>query len=284
MLLSAALIWGSSFIIMKNAVDFLTPATLLSVRFILASIFLYILFNKQVKATQKKHIYKGLITGVCLFLAYYVQTWGLAYTTPGKNAFLTVVYCAIVPFLSWFFYKNKPDFYNFAAAIICILGVGFISLDHNLTINIGDLLTLFGGVLYAFHIIMIKKYSDNLDGRAFTVFQFIGAACIALIVSFISEDITVITKITPSIYLQLGYLAFFATGIAMLCQTVGQTYVNECQASLLLSLESVFGVLFSIIFYKEVLTLKVFTGFVLVFIAVIISETKLSFLKKEELK
>ncbi len=219
-----------------------------------------------------------------MFFAYYIQTWGLSFTTPGKNAFLTAVYCAIVPFLLWIIYKKKPDSYNIISALLCIIGIGFISLDSQLSVNIGDILTLIGGFLYALHIIFTKEFGKLMDGGAFTVFQFIGATCLSIIVAIISEDLSIISYIKPSIYLQLIYLAFFATGIAMLFQTLGQSYVSECQASLLLSLESVFGVLFSIIFYNEVSNLKVFIGFVLVFLAIIISETKLSFLKKEELK
>lgn len=280
MLLTAALIWGSSFIVMKSAVDFLTPAVLLFVRFILAALFLIILFFPKVKILSKQGIVGGLITGCCLFAAYYVQTWGLAFTTPGKNAFLTAVYCAIVPFLVWLFYRKRPDVYNFVAAFICILGIGCVSLNGDLTMNMGDLLTLCGGMLYAIHILMIKKFSDGVDGGAFTAFQFLGGACVALIVSLLSEDITIIGKIQSSIFLQLFYLAFFATAVTMVCQTIGQKYTSECNASLILSLESVFGVAFSVLFYGEILTLKVILGFILIFIAVIISETKLSFLKK----
>lgn len=282
MLLSAAIIWGSSFIIMKNAVDFLTPALLLSIRFILASIFLSILFFKELKKYPKNKILGGILTGFCLFIAYYVQTWGLSFTTPGKNAFLTSVYCAIVPFLIWAIYKKRPDTYHFIAALLCVAGIGFISLDYDLSVNRGDILTLMSGFLYAVHILLINHYSNEKDGKAFTVLQFYGASLISFSFAFLSEDMSLAYKITPSIYLQLGYLAFFATGIAMLCQTLGQTLVSQCKASILLSLESVFGVLFSVLFYKEAITLKVFIGFLLVFCAIIVSETKLSFLRKEE--
>lgn len=283
MLLGAAIIWGSSFIIMKNAVDFLTPAVLLSIRFILASIFLTVIFFKQIIKYPKNKIKGPLFTGLCLFLAYYVQTWGLSYTTPGKNAFLTSIYCAIVPFLLWIFYKKRPDSYNFIAAIFCIAGIGFISLDSDLSVNIGDILTLGSGFLYALHILMVNHFSTSENGKAFTVFQFYGATTLAILFALFNEDTSVILKITPSIYLQLAYLAFFATGIAMLFQTLGQNLVSECKASILLSLESVFGVLFSVLFYKEVITIKVFIGFILVFIAIIVSETKLSFFRKEVL-
>lgn len=281
-LLIAALIWGSSFIIMKNAVDFLTPATLLLIRFALATVFLTIIFIKPIRSFPKQRIKGCLLTGCCLFCAYYVQTWGLNYTTPGKNAFLTAVYCAIVPFLMWLFYHKRPDHYHFIAAFICVIGIGCVSLDGDLSINIGDALTLCGGVLYAAHILLTKKYASDVDGGAFTAFQFAGATCLAFLVSLVSEDLSIMTMIQPTIFFQIFYLAFFATAVTMLCQTIGQKNTNECFASLILSLESVFGVIFSVIFYHEVLTIKIVIGFILIFSAIVISETKLSFLTNKK--
>ncbi len=276
LLFTAALIWGSSFIVMKNAVDFLTPAVLLFVRFSLASIFLIILFFKKVITFPRQKIWGGLLTGCCLFAAYYVQTWGLSFTTPGKNAFLTAVYCAMVPFFVWLFYRKRPDTYNFIAAFLCMIGIGCVSLNGDLSISIGDLLTLVGGVMYAIHILMIQKFSEDVDGSAFTAFQFIGASCVALLVSLLTEDVSIAMQIKTPIFEQIFYLAFFSTAVTMLCQTIGQKYTNECHASLILSLESVFGVLFSVLFYGEILTLKVMIGFIIIFVAIIISETKLS--------
>ena len=279
----AALIWGSSFIVMKSAVDFLTPAVLLSIRFVLASIFLSILFFKYIKVFPRDKMKGALITGGCLFIAYYVQTWGLQYTTPGKNAFLTAIYCAIVPFLVWLFYKKRPDIYNFIAAFLCVIGIGFVSLNGDLSMNLGDILTLCGGFLYAIHILMVQHFSKDLNEGAFTAIQFVGGAILACIVAIIFEDIQIITQIQSSIFFQIFYLAFFATAMTMVCQTVGQKYTNECRASLILSLESVFGVLFSVLFYGEVLSIPIIIGFAIIFIALIISETKLSFLKTKKI-
>ena len=113
LLFIAALIWGSSFIVMKSAVDFLTPAVLLFLRFSLAALLLSLLFFKKIKILNFQQIKGGLITGSCLFGAYYVQTWGLNYTTPGKNAFLTAVYCAIVPFLVWLFSVSYTHLWDY---------------------------------------------------------------------------------------------------------------------------------------------------------------------------
>lgn len=282
MLFCASLIWGSSFVIMKNAVDFITPASLLLIRFSLASFFLSILYFKQIKNYPKEKRKGAFLTGICLFFAYYIQTIGLSYTTPGKNAFLTAIYCAIVPFLVWIVYKKRIDYYNVIAAILCLIGIGLLSIDQ-LTINKGDLLTIIAGFLYAIHILLIKKYSLNVDGGAFTTFQFYSATICALFVSFIKEDISIILHIQPDIFLKIFYLAFFATALCMLFQTKGQQLTNECYASLILSLESVFGVLFSVLFYEEELTLKLLLGFSLIFVAIIISETKLSFLNKKKI-
>lgn len=284
LLLIAALIWGSSFIVMKSAVDFLTPAVLLFLRFSLAAILLSLIFIKKIKNLNFQQIKGGLLTGSCLFAAYYVQTWGLNYTTPGKNAFLTAVYCAIVPFLVWLFYHKRPDIYNFIAAFICVLGIGCVSLDEHLTMNIGDFLTLCGGFLYACHILLIKKFSKGIDGGAFTSLQFMGGAMVSFVFALLTEDLSIITQIQPSIYLQILYLVVFATAFTMFCQTTGQKYTSECNASLILSLESVFGVAFSIAFYGEILTFKILLGFILIFIAIVISETKLSFFKRGEIK
>ena len=283
MLVFAALIWGSSFIVMKDVVDFLTPAVLLFVRFTLATGFMIVLFFKYLKDIKKSDFISGAITGGCLFTAYFVQTIGLTMTTPSKNAFLTAVYCAIVPFLVWIFYHKKPDGYNFIAAILCFIGIGFVSLTGNLTLQMGDLLTLVGGFFYAFHILAVKKFTKDTHPIRLTTFQFGFAAIYAGIVSLFIEDITMITMIKSSMGLQLFYLAFFATTLALLFQNMGQKWTSECNASFIFSLESVFGVLFSVLFYGEVLTMRVIIGFILIFVAMIISETKLSFLKKKEI-
>lgn len=283
LLLVASLIWGSSFIVMKSAVDFLTPSVLLFVRFSLATLVMIVIFYKYIKDTSIQDIKGGMITGTCLFFAYTVQTIGLTMTTPGKNAFLTAIYCAIVPFLVWAFYHQRPDSYNFIAAILCVSGVALVSLDGDLTMNMGDLLTIVGGFFYALHILAIKKFSQEMHPIKLTTLQFAMTALLALICSLLFEDITIIKQIDSSVIMQIGYLVFFATALTLLCQNVGQNLVSECNAAILLSLESVFGVLFSVLLYGEVLTLKVVMGFVLIFVAIIISETKLSFIKRRNI-
>ena len=280
MLLMSALIWGSSFIVMKNAVDFISPFTLLCIRFVLSTIFISILFFNKIKKIKKQDLLGGFLAGLALFSAFSIQTFGLQLTTPGKNAFLTAVYCTIVPLLSWLYFKKKPDKAQIFAAILCFIGVGFVSLDSSLKVNLGDLYTLIGGFLYAVHIIVCKKKIKKTSPIIITALQFAFASIFSFIAASLFEDISVVFHIDSSIYLQILYLAFFATTLCYLFQNVGQKFVNENIAALLLSLESVFGVFFSILFGQEIMTLQIGLGFMIIFISVLISETKLSFLHR----
>lgn len=272
----AALIWGASFLIVKNSMDVMQPHMLLAFRFTIACILLSIIFHKKLRLLNKEYFIKGGIIGVFLFTAYSLQTIGITDTTPGKNAFLTSIYCVLVPFLFWLVDKKKPDVYNVVAAFVTILGIGLVSLSGNFTIRMGDTLTLISGAIYAFHVIAVAKFGKDKDPILLTIIQFAYAAVFAWIIALLFENFP--TQWSFQAISGLFYLAVFATAVAILLQNVGQKYTSPAPASILLSLESVFGVMFSVIFYHEQITAKLFIGFLFIFVAVIISETKLSFL------
>lgn len=216
-----------------------------------------------------------------LFLAYSTQTIGITDTTPGKNAFLTAIYCVIVPFLFWLVGRQRPDIYNFTAAVLCIAGIGFVSLTQAFTIGFGDALTLLGGFLFAAHLVAVTKFGSDKDPVLITILQFFFAAVFSWITTLISEPFP--TAVSVDCVWGVAYLSIFCTAGALLLQNIGQKYTNPSAAAIILSLESVFGVLFSVLFGYETLTPKLIFGFVLIFAAVLLSETKLSFIKKKKL-
>ena len=275
-LFGATLIWGSSFLIVKNTMEVMQPHVLLALRFTIGCFLLGIIFHKRLKKLNKDYLIKGGIIGVCLFLAYSLQTIGITDTTPGKNAFLTAIYCVLVPFMFWAVDKRRPDVYNVIAAFVSILGIGLVSLNGDFTIRMGDAFTLGGGVLYATHIVAVAKFGKDKDPILLTIIQFAYAAVFSWIIALLFEDVPSgwsVESITG-----LLYLAVFATAVALLLQNIGQKHTNPAPAAIILSLESVFGVLFSVFFYHELITIRLFIGFCFIFIAVIISETKLKFL------
>ena len=280
MLFAAAIIWGTSFFIMKNALDVIPVFFLLAIRFSAGAVLLAILCARRWGSFSPDYLWRGAVMGAFLFLAYSIQTFGLALTTPSKNAFLTAVYCVIVPFLTWAVVKTRPDRYNIAAALLCVAGVGLVSLNEQLSINAGDLLTLVCAFFYAAHITAVAKVSPGKDITLLTVFQFAFAGLYAWIGGALREEFPAAALADPGVYLPLLYLCVMATTVALLFQNVGQIWADPASASVILSLESVFGVLFSVLFYGDPVTLRLLMGFGLIFVAVVCSETKLSFLSR----
>jgi len=278
-LVTATLIWGASFIVVKDMTDTLPPLLLLACRFLPASLLMAIVFAGRLKKLNFGYLWRGSVMGMLLFFAYTFQTYGITDTTPGKNAFLTGVYCIIVPFLAWLLSHKRPDRYNVTAAFLCIIGIGFVSLNGDFSMRLGDILTLICGLFYAFHIIVSADYTEEYDPMLLSILQFAVNGFCALIASCIvhPEAFTAVT-VAGGLVWSILYLTVGSTAIGLSLQCFGQKYVEPSTAALLLSLESVFGVVFSVIMGAETLTVKVVIGFVLIFAAIVISETKLAFL------
>ena len=278
-LFSATIIWGTTFFIMENTIQNIQIYTLLGIRFSIATILLAAILCKRLKNINKEYIFQGFIMGLFVIVAYILQTYGLAdeATTPGKNAFLTATYSIIVPFLAPKFTGHKPDMYNIAAAVMCIFGITLLSVTGNdfRTVCRGDILTLLGGFFFSFHMVAVAAFSKGKDILLLTMIQFFFAAILAWAGAFMFESMP--SNLTPSGIGAILYLTIMATCLCYILQNVGQKYTTPATASLILSLEAVFGVLFSVVFTSEVITLKVFLGFVIVFCSILVSELKPNF-------
>jgi drug/metabolite transporter (DMT)-like permease len=281
-LLLATLIWGSSFIIMKDALDDITTYYLLAIRFTGAFVLLGIVFWKKWKHINKEVIIAGFIMGTALIAAYAFQTFGLMDTTPGKNAFLTAGYCILVPFLFWGVAGTRPDKFNVIAAVLCIVGIGLVALDDNLSVGRGDLLTLVCCVFYALHIVVSAKFTRTMDVMLLTIGQFFFAAMWSWVLAFLFEPPLAVAEMSTEIWMVLGYLCVFATAGALGLQTFGLKYTSPSAGALILSLESVFGVIFSIMVGAEEVTARLLIGFAVIFFAIVVSETKLEFLQNKK--
>ena len=278
-LILTTLIWGSSFVILKSALDSITPLWVHSIRFSGAAILMLIACLPRLKKLDKRYVTGGCLMGLCLSAAYILQTYGLVYTTPGKNAFLTTTYCILVPFLYWVISGKRPDKYNIIAALVCLVGVGFVCLSNDLSVNIGDMLTILCGLFYGLHIIVTSRTAENRDPVLITMLQFATAAVICFIGAVMFEPAP--HDIGTGTWLSIAYMTFICTGLCYILQTVGQKYTPPSQTAVILTLESVFGTAISVILGVESLTFNIALGFCLIFIAIITSETKLDFLNKK---
>jgi len=276
-LLTATLLWGTSFVVLKDTLDLLPPNQLMAIRFTVAGIVLAAIFWKRMRTVTRQMLWQGCLIGVFLYLAYFWQTLGLMQTTPGKNAFLTAGYCVFVPFLVWVLRGPKPDGFNVTAAVMCLAGIGLISLNSSLTMGMGDLFSVIGGFFFACHMVAVSRYVSGRDPVVMTVLQFASGAVCFWITSLVMEGVP--TMPPAQAVLPMAYLCLLCTAAALLLQNFGQKYTQPSAAAILLSLEAVFGAMFSLLLGKETLSLQVGCGFFVIFLSVIVSETKLSFLR-----
>jgi len=282
LILAATIIWGSTFFIMKDTLDTVDLQFLLAFRFTVAAVVLALVFWKRWKQVSAAYWWRGAVMGVLLYAAYTVQNLGLMGTTPGKNAFFTAVYCIIVPFLYWVVDKRlRPDRFNVLAALLCIVGIGFVSWDGGFALSLGDGLTLISGLLYACHIAATFRFTQGRDVFLLTVIQFGATAVCCWIGTGFTGGVPV-GGLPARAWWVLIYLAVAATTLALLFQNVGQKYTSPSSAAVLLALEAPFGVLFSVVFTEERPTPFMYFGFLLIFVAVLCSETKFSFLRKKK--
>lgn len=279
-LIGATLLWGSSFVVLKTTLDSVPTLWILAIRFTGAAILMGLPSIKQLAKIDKRCLASGVFMGLALYAAYTLQTFGLVYTTPGKNAFLTATYCVLTPFLWWAFTRKRPDLYNILAALVCITGMALVSLNGDLSVGLGEGLTMCCGFFYALHIIFTSKGVARYGVGVLTTIQFATAALLCWISAPISAPFP--DSVPSSAWLSIAYMCVLCTFACYYLQTIGQKYTSPQTSSILLTLESVFGTLISVAFYGERLTLRELAGFALIFIAVIISETKLQFLKRPE--
>ena len=275
-LLLAATIWGFSFVIVKDSLDYIGAMYMIAYRYTIAAVVMSLIFIKKWKLLNKEYLKQGLFTGSFLFLAYATQTIGCDYTTAGKNAFLTTVYVISIPFITWILTRRRPRFYVFIAAVMSITGIGFLALgsDDAAGINIGDILTIICGIFFALHIIFTEKFNHKGGDPLFlTLLQFVFTSIFGWLTAPLFDGaFPMATAFTGKVVSSMLYLGLLSTMVGFSLQNIGLKYVQSSLASLFLSFESVFGILFSTIFLHEAFTPKMFLGCSLIFLAVLLAE------------
>ena len=273
-----AFIWGTSFVILKEALDSIGTMWVLALRFIIAAAQLLLAAGKRLKTLGRDGLRGGVLLGVCLAAAYIFQTYGLKYTTPGKNAFLTATYCVLVPFMVWVFFKRRPNAANIIAAFMCVFGIGLVSLSGTSPFNIGDALTLVCGIFYALQIILTERFIGDCDALSLTSVEFGTAAVICLAGALIFESAPV--GLSLELWGSIAYMGVMCTALCFFLQTWGMRYTPSSTAAVIMTFESVFAIIISVIFYDEPVTVRLICGFTLIIASVIISERAPLRLKK----
>lgn len=274
-LVTVTVFWGASFVVLKGALDSITPGWLLFLRFFLASAAIAVLLWGRVSShLDARHVGAGVAIGVPEGLAFLVQNVGLVDTTPGRNAFLTASYCVMVPFIAWMLAGSRPRVRDLGCALVCLAGIGLVSLRGDLTpaLSRGDVLTLVGAAFFALNIVFVDRHGRGCDVVTITFVELVVSSLVCLAWALLSEPLPTGSVASVDLLAQMAYVTLVSTLLAMLLQNLAQQHVEQGRAALLMSLESVFATLFSIAFYGERLTLPVTLGFGLILAAVVASQ------------
>jgi drug/metabolite transporter (DMT)-like permease len=267
-----ALVWGGGFIGVQKSLETLSPFYMIGIRFAIASIMLIVVFWKKLKSITKQDWISGMVVGTLLFLGFTFQTIGAMYLSVGKLAFLTALNVIMVPFLVFIIYKERIKSYNIMAGLIAIVGFSFLNLtkDMGFSLGIGEVLGILCALVFAGHITSLGHFSKKGDIIILAITQMIVCCVLAFVFAFIFEKPP--TEITVQMAVPVVYLGVFSTFIAFLFQTIGQKYTSSSRAAIILCMESVFGIVFSVILLDDRVTINVIIGSVLIFSSVILSE------------
>ena len=270
-LLLTAILWGSTFTIGKLAAEVFPASFIIALRFLVAGIALLIAAYPQRKRLDLKYFVDGFWMGLTLYISYVLQVGGLALdTSPGKSAFLCTTYSVIVPFLYWFVTKERPKAHHLICVFLCLSGVGILSLSGGWGMSLGDILTVLSGIPCAMNIVISSIVSKNRNVLLLTTIELWVVTVFAWIFVWVGNEFP--ARFPGDAVGGIVYLGVIATALCLYMQSYGLKYAEPAIGGMLLSLESVFGVVFSVIIYHETITLRMLVGFAVIFFAILLSQ------------
>lgn len=269
-----ALIWGGTFVLVKDALTDVSPVLFLGLRFSAATIALGILYvlNPSARGIHPGWA-GGIVTGALLYGGYLLQTLGLRLTTPAKSGFITGVYIVLVPLASSLVYKKAPQLSEILGVGIAATGLGLMTLTGwALEIGAGDLLTLGCAVVFTFHIMVLGYYSQRMAFEWLTLLQIGTCAAIALASFWWVE--TPVVHWNRQVIIAIAVTSVLATALAFTVQTWAQRYTTPTRTALIFALEPVFAWVTSFLMTSEVLSRRAAAGALMILAGILLVELK----------
>ena len=286
-LLLIGILWGMGFVTVKIGLNAgMNTFYLMWLRFLGSFVLLSILFRKKIKKVSKDDLKAGLILGIIQYFGYVFQTYGAAHTTVGKNAFFTVINVIIVPYIFWILNKKRPDIFSFSASIICLIGVGIMSLDGNLSfthLNKGDVMTIISAFFFALQVAYTGYFGRKVHPMNLVLLQMLIGGLLFAGTQFATSGLREVIPLHGETLMAIIYAVVFSTAIPMLLQIYCQRLTTATRASILMSTESMFAPIFAFFVLGEIMTLRVALGAVFILFSVVVSETKLGLVKETNL-
>ncbi len=277
-LVITAVIWGSAFVAQRVGADYLRPFTFNGIRFAMGALSLIpviLIFErgKSDRAKLKNTVLYGLLAGVILSAASNLQQFGIEITgSAGKSAFLTGVYTVLVP-LIYFMFGRRTGKFVWMGAVVTVIGLYLLcGVQGEASFGIGDVVLLIGAVLWAFHIIVLDRFGNEVRPLRFSAVQFTVCAVVSGVIALFCERDSFSFEYVRAAIIPLLYGGVGSVGIAYTCQLLGQKDADPTFAAIILSTESVFSAVGAAIILKEYMTVAGYIGCALMFCGIVLSQ------------
>lgn len=275
-LLVVCFIWGSTFVLVKDALEHVSTILFLTIRFAVAAAALAILFRGRgahYPRNRRLELRAGFIVGLCLFAGYCLQTEGLKLTTPAKAGFITGFYIPLVPLFSAMIYRRAPQASEIVGVVLAAAGMSLMTLQSvRFDIGLGDLLVLASTVAYAFHILVLGHYSKKISYETLSVYQIATGAVLGCCVFWWLETPRI--EWNAIVVIALIVTSLFATALAFSIQSWAQQFTTPTRTALIFAMEPVFAWLTSFVIAGEILTIRAGIGGVLILAGILLVELK----------
>jgi len=267
-LVSVAIIWGASFVLMKPAINQEPFWDFLATRFTIATLVMVIARPKSVKFVRGKLLFRGVVIGGFLAMAYIFQTINLGMTTAAITGFLTGLYVVLTPIFARIFFKQRIRSQVWFGAVLAAIGLGFISIT-GLSFEPGQLWGVACAAMFAAHIVALGRWSPGLDSYALTVVQ-LATVTLVFWMGALGEGYQPPPNF--SVWFAVVFTAVFATAVGFFVQTWAQSKMDASSVAVVLTLEVVFTALISVAVGQETLLPKTIIGGVMIVLAMLIVE------------
>lgn len=270
------LIWGFTFIFTKFGLESTNGSFLVLLRFFVALIFLLIFFGKHLLTLDKKTLLYGTILGLLYGGGFVLQTYGLKFTTVPRSAFITGMAVPMVPFVYWILARRKIQVFSIIGVAIASLGLWLFSHPDVNNLNLGDILTLFSTLFWAFYVTLMDKFTKNRTDFSFTVqvvfLQFLFICIVSVITFFIFDYGNFFLEINNKLIYAIAYNGIVASFFVTFIHTAYQKYTTPVKAALIFSLEPVVASIASIFLFKINFSFLEISGGLIMIFGVLTSE------------
>ena len=272
-LLSATLVWGSTYVATKSSINMVDPVELLVYRFLVPALIIGLFARIKYGAVIWKNLKYGLITGGVMWLYFIFQNVGLVYTEASNSSFLTGLFIVFTPLISRLLYKDKLTY--FESVVISTSLIGMWLLTGGLSdLNSGDMLSILAAVVFALYVVLSDRFVryNKINPIIFSFQQFlvIGSASVLwTLVRSIAFSVPIISTMDTTTVSIVIYLMIFPILIAFTVLNIVQKYLESFEISIILTLNTLFGAVFAWTIGGEIATWNDFAGGLVIMISVL---------------